>query len=62
MHRCRAALKGGGSGLQVEDVVLPDGEQHKSLEVLQQVGTHSWPHAAPLAGPAAALHAGACTA
>lgn len=36
-HRCRAALEGGGSGLQVEEVVLPDGEQHKSLEVLQQV-------------------------
>ncbi len=36
-HRCRAALESGGSGLQVEEVILPDGEEHKSIEVLQQV-------------------------
>ena len=35
-HRCRAALESGGSGLQVEEVILPDGEEHKSIEVLQQ--------------------------
>ena len=37
MHRCRAALTSGGSGLQVEAVILPDGEQYKSLDVLQKV-------------------------
>ena len=37
MCRCRAALKAGNSKLQVEHVVLPDGEQYKSLDVLQKV-------------------------
>ena len=32
-HRCISAL----AGLQVDTVILPDGEQHKSMEVLQQV-------------------------
>ena len=36
-HRCVASLTGGGSGIKVEAVVLPDGEQHKSLGVLQAV-------------------------
>ena len=35
--RCRAALQSGSSELQVEEVILPDGEQYKSLEVLQRV-------------------------
>jgi len=30
-------LEAANSGLQVEEVVLPDGEQHKSLDVLKQV-------------------------
>ncbi|KAK9908689.1 hypothetical protein WJX75_001464 [Coccomyxa subellipsoidea] len=37
LERCRAALTSNNSGLQVEDVILPDGEQYKSLDVLQQV-------------------------
>ncbi|KAL6780239.1 DHQS1 [Auxenochlorella protothecoides x Auxenochlorella symbiontica] len=32
-----AALHGGDSGIRVEHVVLPDGEQYKSIEVLQRV-------------------------
>jgi len=35
--RCHAALKAGNSKLQIEHVVLPDGEQYKSLDVLQLV-------------------------
>ena len=45
--RCRAALQSGGSGLQVDEVILPDGEQYKSLEVLQKV-TPPACHMAPL--------------
>ncbi|BDA41939.1 3-dehydroquinate synthase, chloroplastic [Coccomyxa sp. Obi] len=37
LDRCRAALLSGNSGLQVEHVILPDGEQYKSLDVLQKV-------------------------
>lgn len=36
LERCLEALSAGGKH-QVEVVTLPDGEQHKSLEVLQQV-------------------------
>lgn len=35
--RCHAALRAGNSKLQIEHVVLPDGEQYKSLDVLQKV-------------------------
>ena len=35
--RCHAALQAGNSGLQIEHVVLPDGEEYKSLNVLQKV-------------------------
>jgi 3-dehydroquinate synthase len=34
--RCKAALQSGGT-LQVDEVILPDGEQYKSLEVLSKV-------------------------
>lgn len=34
--RCKQALLEGGK-LQVETVILPDGEEHKSLDVLSQV-------------------------
>ena len=37
VHRCRAALEGVSEGIRAEAVVLPDGEQHKSTEVLMQV-------------------------
>lgn len=37
LSRCHAALKAGNSKLQIEHVVLPDGEQYKSLDVLQKV-------------------------
>ncbi len=33
---CRAALTEGGK-LQVDEVILPDGEEYKSMEVLQKV-------------------------
>lgn len=36
--RCTEALTSGGSKLQVDSVILPDGEEHKSMEVLMQVG------------------------
>ncbi len=35
--RCHAALQAGNSALQIEHVVLPDGEEYKSLDVLQKV-------------------------
>ncbi len=35
--RCIDALKGGDSKLQVDWVVLPDGEEHKNMEVLGKV-------------------------
>ncbi len=37
LRRCYAALKADNSKLQIEHVVLPDGEQYKSLDVLQKV-------------------------
>ena len=37
LERCLAAVTGGGSGLKAEVVLLPDGEQYKSLDVLQKV-------------------------
>ncbi|KAK9833984.1 hypothetical protein WJX81_000678 [Elliptochloris bilobata] len=37
LDRCRAALEGGIEGIKAEAVVLPDGEQYKSTEVLMQV-------------------------
>ena len=37
LQRCLAAVTGGGGGIKAEVVVLPDGEQHKTLEVLQAV-------------------------
>ena len=40
LRRCRAALEGGSEGITAEAVVLPDGEQHKSTEVLMQVSAH----------------------
>lgn len=36
LERCRAALTEGGN-LQVDEVILPDGEEYKSIEVLQKV-------------------------
>ena len=35
-RRCRAALEGGREGIKAEAVVLPDGEQYKSTDVLMQ--------------------------
>jgi hypothetical protein len=37
--RCTRALTEGASGIQVDSVILPDGEQHKNLEVLNMVFT-----------------------
>lgn len=37
LRRCRTTLQSGDRGLQVEEVVLPDGEQYKSMDVLQRV-------------------------
>jgi 3-dehydroquinate synthase len=36
LRRCIASVTAGGQ-VKAEVVVLPDGEQHKSLEVLQKV-------------------------
>lgn len=49
MRRCRAALEGGSEGIKAEAVVLPDGEQHKSTEVLMQVSALAlWPRISSL--------------
>ncbi|KAL2643185.1 hypothetical protein R1flu_010772 [Riccia fluitans] len=37
LSRVIAALKDGGNNVEVESVLLPDGEQHKSMEVLMKV-------------------------
>ena len=36
LEKCKKALLEGGK-LQVDEVILPDGEEHKSMDVLQQV-------------------------
>ncbi|KAK9805737.1 hypothetical protein WJX73_003723 [Symbiochloris irregularis] len=41
LERCTEALKSAKPNLRVESVVLPDGEKHKSLEVLQQIYTRA---------------------
>jgi hypothetical protein len=61
-RRCLAAITAGG-GIKAEVVVLPDGEQHKSLEVLQRV----WDKALECrcgggGGPAASLGGTRCEA
>lgn len=38
MHRCTDALKAADPNLQIDSVILPDGEEHKNMEVLGKVG------------------------
>ena len=41
MRRCLRSLAAAAPGLRVESVVLPDGEQFKSLEVVNQIWTRA---------------------
>lgn len=40
--RCTDALKAADPNLQIDSVVLPDGEEHKNMDVLGMVRLRLW--------------------